>query len=83
MMRRCCSDTLKHYGPRQPYEGLELACRWGEEILRYERISPNSDVVGWVVHDLVGDFVKRESDPIATEAREKAYERILGKERER
>lgn len=80
-MRRCCSDTLKHYGPTQPTEGLELACRWCESYLKYEAITPN--FIGWVVHDRVGDFVKREGTPTATEARERAYARILGKERER
>jgi len=79
---RCCSDTLKHYGPRVPLEGLEIACRWCTSYLRYERF-PDSEIIGWVVHDKLGDFVKRESDPIATEAREKAYERILGKQRDR
>lgn len=82
-MTRCCSDSIKRAGLRNPSEGLEIPCRWCTAYLRYERISPTSDVVGWVVHDKIGDFVKRESDPIATEAREKAYERILGKERER
>jgi hypothetical protein len=37
----------------------------------------------WIRHDRVSDFVNREANPIATAAREKAYERILGRERNR
>jgi hypothetical protein len=81
-MNRCCADTLKHYGPRNVIEGLELACRWCENYLRWEK-DADTQVFMWKVHDRVGDFVKRESDPIATAAREKAYERILGRERNR
>jgi hypothetical protein len=80
-MNRCCKDTLTHYGPRNPIEGLELGCRWCECFLRYESIGPH--LMGWTVHDRVGDFITREANPIATEAREKAYQRILGRERAR
>ncbi len=80
-MRRCCSDTLKHYGPKNPTIGVETPCRWCDAYLKYEEIRPG--FYGWVVHDRVGDFVKREGTPTATEARERAYARILGKERER
>lgn len=78
-MTRCCSDTLKHYGPRDPTIGLEIACRWCSGYLRYEQITPN--LIGWMPHDKVGDFVKRESDPDATAERERRYTEILGRER--
>ncbi len=81
MMRRCCKDSITFARLRdEPTEGLEIQCRWNDEYVRYERIG---DTLGWVVHDRVSDFVNRESTPIATEAREKAYARILGRERER
>ena len=83
LMRRCCKDSITFARLRdEPTEGLEIACRWNDEYVRYERIG-GTDVLGWVVHERVSDFVNREADLNATEAREKAYARILGKERER
>jgi hypothetical protein len=79
-MTRCCSDTLRHWGPKAPTEGLEVPCRWCDAYLRYERIG-QSQTLGWCVHDRVGDFVKRESSESATEAGERQYARILGRER--
>jgi hypothetical protein len=81
-MMRCCRDTLTLSGIRQPSEGLEIHCRWCDAYLRYERF-PGSETTGWVVHDRLGDFVRRESSDVATAAREAAYTRILGRERNR
>lgn len=78
VMNRCCADTLKHYGPRNPVEGLELACRWCSSYLKYESLGPN--LVGWVVHDRVGDFVARETAPDAVALRRAEFKRIVGKE---
>lgn len=77
---RCCRDSLhaavkKLNGPL--VIGLEIPCRHCECYMRYD------GETGWSGHDHVGDYIVRESDPIATAAREKGYERILGRERNR
>lgn len=81
-MNRCCRDTLKWANIRQPVEGLEIPCRWNVEFLRYEKLG-KTDILGWVVHDRVGDFVTRESDPENTATREARYTEILGHERQK
>jgi len=81
-MNRCCRDSITRANIQNLTEGREIPCRWCECYLRYERF-PGTETVGWVVHDRVGDFVQREANPLATEARELAYQRILGRERSR
>lgn len=70
---RCCADTLKLMKPT-PLEGLELACRWCENYLRYERISET--VCGWMPHERTKDYVVRESDPLAVARREGRYSQL-------
>lgn len=76
---RCCKNTLDHYGPRQPREGLELGCRWCTNFLRYERIG-NSELCGWMPHESTKDFVEREGSHQAIAAREaRAKEITMGR----
>ncbi len=73
-LNRCCTDTLKHYAPRQPLEGMEIACRWCTGYLRYEAITPR--LLGWMPHERTKDFVDRETNPEAVAAREARYAEI-------
>jgi hypothetical protein len=81
MLSRCCSDTLKHYSPRDPTIGLELSCRWCDGYLKFERIAPN--LFGWMPHEgnPTREFVEREGSEDATAGRERRYTEILGRER--
>ncbi len=80
---KCCDHSLNAAlstlnGPM--VLGMEIVCRECDAWWRYEQ---KGTAQMWIRHDRVGDFVKREGTPTATEARERAYARILGKERER
>jgi hypothetical protein len=80
---KCCDHSLnaalEHLnGPM--VIGLEIPCRECDGIWRYEQ---KGSAQMWVRHDRVGDFVRRESTPDATAAREQRYTEILGRERRR
>lgn len=83
-MNRCCRDTITHHAPKHPVAGTEIACRWCTGYFRWEQIG-NSSLYGWMPHNdsRTHAFVTREANPLATEARELAYQRILGRERQR
>jgi hypothetical protein len=80
---KCCDHSLNAalQGLNGPFViGLEIPCRACDGWWSYEQ---KSAATMWIRHDRVSDFVNREANPIATAAREKAYERILGRERNR
>ena len=80
---KCCDHSLNAalegwHGPMDV--GMTVACRECDGWWAYEE---KGTARMWIRHDRVGDFVTREGDPIATEARWNAYERILHKPWER
>jgi hypothetical protein len=82
---KCCDHSLNAalQGLHGPFVvGCEIPCRSCNGYWRYEQ---KSSATMWIRHEdrQTNAFVTREANPIATVAREKAYERILGKERSR
>ena len=82
---KCCDHSLnselEHLnGPM--VVGMEIPCRECDHYWRYEQ---KSAAQMWILHEdkHTNEFVTREGSNLATEAREKAYARILGKERNR
>jgi hypothetical protein len=81
---KCCDHSLNAAleslnGPM--VVGMEIPCRRCTAIWRYEQ---KCAAQMWIRYgDRLDAFVVREGDPIATEARERAYTRMLGKERAR